>query len=214
MSAPQYVTYDLWLAGKTNRSSWQMIIKRTIDIIIAIVGIVLTLPLFLYAAFRIMLSSKGPIIYKQERIGWRGKPFMIYKLRSMYLDAEDNGPLLASQQDARITPWGKIMRKWRIDELPQFINVLKGEMSLVGPRPERKYYIDQIIEQHPQYLQLLTVTPGLTSWGMIKFGYAENITEMVDRMQYDLNYLEQISFMFDLKILFYTFRILLNGKGK
>lgn len=193
---------------------WQRVCKRMIDIVSSVFALVLLSPVLLYAALRVRLSSKGSIIYKQERIGIFGKPFYIYKFRSMFQDAEETGPALSSKLDPRITDWGRFMRKWRIDELPQFVNILKGDMSLVGPRPERKYYIDIISQSHPHYKYLHKVKPGLTSWGMVQFGYAENVSEMIARMKYDLLYIENCSLALDIKIMLYTFMVLLQGRGK
>lgn len=194
--------------------SWQKNIKRFIDISIAFTGLVLLSPLLLFTAARTWFSSKGSIFFTQERIGYRGKPFTIYKFRSMVQTAEADGPMLSSSNDPRITHWGKTMRKWRLDELPQFWNIIKGEMSLVGPRPERKFYIDQIIQQHPEYKTLFKVKPGLSSWGMVKFGYASNVKEMIERMPYDIMYIENVSLGIDLKIMLHTLRTIFSGEGK
>jgi exopolysaccharide biosynthesis polyprenyl glycosylphosphotransferase len=193
---------------------WQRVCKRTLDIVVSLIALIVLSPLYLFAAMRVRLSSSGPIIYKQQRVGLYGKPFYIFKFRSMYLNAEDNGPALSSKEDPRITPWGKFMRKWRIDELPQFVNILIGDMSLVGPRPERKHFIDIISGTHPHYKYLHKVKPGITSWGMVQYGYAENVEEMLERMKYDLLYIENVSLALDVKIMLYTFMVLFQGRGK
>ncbi len=192
---------------------WQSIIKRLVDILISATGLLLCLPLLVLVALRVRLSSDGPILYKQERIGWKGQPFQMHKFRSMYINAEDSGPQLSHEHDKRITPWGKTMRKWRFDELPQLWNVLIGEMSVVGPRPERQHYIDLIMEQAPHYKHLLKVRPGITSWGQVKYGYASDVDQMIKRLKFDILYIENMSLGLDLKILLYTIKVLLQGRG-
>jgi exopolysaccharide biosynthesis polyprenyl glycosylphosphotransferase len=193
---------------------WQKFIKRGMDIFISLIALVCLSPILLLIAFFVKIDSKGPIFFLQDRIGLRGIPFKIIKFRSMRANAETSGPQLSSDSDDRRTKVGIFLRKTRLDELPQFLNVLLGQMSLVGPRPERQFFIDQIVAKAPIYKRLHRVKPGITSWGQIKYGYAEDVTEMIDRMKFDILYLENMSLGLDIKIMFNTALIMIQGRGK
>lgn len=193
---------------------WQQNVKLVLDKVFSLIVMVLLSPFFLYLAIRVRIGSPGKVIYSQERLGKGGKPFRIYKFRTMYVNAEHDGPKLSNIDDPRVTPYGRFMRKYRLDELPQFWNVLKGDMSLVGPRPERQHFVEQIVRLAPQYYLTQEVLPGITSWGMVKYGYADSVEKMVQRLEYDLIYLENQSLLIDLKILVFTLKPLLRGKGQ
>ncbi len=192
---------------------WQENLKHFFDIVISMLALTVFSPLCIFLIIGIKLTSKGPVFYSHERIGRYGKPFKIYKFRSMYVGAEKNGPELSSRNDNRITRFGRFMRKHRLDEIPNFYNVIKGEMSLVGPRPERKYFLDRITEKAPHYIHLLKVRPGITSWGQVKFGYAENVEQMIKRLKYDLIYIDNMSLYVDIKIIIYTLITIFKGRG-
>jgi exopolysaccharide biosynthesis polyprenyl glycosylphosphotransferase len=196
-----------------NFSSAEQNIKGFLDKVSSLLALLILSPLLGYIAFRVKRDSEGPVFFKQERIGYLGQPFTIYKFRTMYTDAEQNGPLLASDDDSRITSFGRIMRKYRLDELPQFWNVLKGDMSLVGPRPERKFFINEIVKIAPYYYLLHNVRPGITSLGMVKYGYAGSVDQMIERLEYDMLYYENMSLTLDLTILIYTIKTVITGKG-
>lgn len=188
-------------------------IKRTFDVSVSLILLIILLPVYGFLSLLVKKSSKGPIFYSQERIGLHKKPFKIYKFRTMVENAEENGPQLSSDKDSRITNVGKWMRKYRLDELPQFWNVLKGDMSIVGPRPEREFFINQIVKEAPYFQLVCQVRPGITSWGMVMYGYASNIDQMVERTRYDLIYLANMSLSVDFKILLYTLKTVIGGKG-
>ena len=188
-------------------------LKRSFDVLISLLLITAFSPLFLVIAIMVKSSSPGQVIFCQERIGWKQRPFIMYKFRTMVEGAEKNGPELSSKEDIRITKIGKFLRRYRLDELPQFWNVVKGDMSIVGPRPERRYYIEKIIKEAPYYALVCQVRPGITSWGMVKYGYASCVMQMVERTRYDLIYLSNMSLTLDLKILIYTVKTVISGKG-
>jgi exopolysaccharide biosynthesis polyprenyl glycosylphosphotransferase len=193
---------------------WEKKLKRISDLVISFIILVLTLPLNIFVALLIKLDSKGPVLFKQERIGMNNKKFKIYKFRSMYQDAEKNtGPVWSVKDDPRVTRVGKIIRKLRIDEIPQFFNVLKGEMSLVGPRPEREYFIEMLAQQLPYYKRRLKVRPGITGWAQVKHKYDESIEDVKVKLRYDLFYIENMSLRMDIKILARTILVVLFGKG-
>ena len=193
---------------------WQIVLKRLIDIFVALFVMVFGFPFFLVFMLTTKATSSGPIFFRQERVGFNGRIFKIIKFRSMVVGAELEGPALATNNDTRVTSWGRFMRKMRIDELPQFWNVFVGDMSLVGPRPERQFFIDQITHFAPEYRHLHKVRPGITSLGQVKYGYAENIDQMLERLKYDLLYMENMSIANDLRILYFTVITVLSGKGK
>lgn len=193
---------------------WQKVAKRVFDVLASIILLLITSPVLLFSAIMVKMNSDGPIFFRQKRVGLNGKCFMMIKFRSMRQDAEADGPQLSSENDARITKWGRIMRKYRLDELPQFLNVIRGQMSIVGPRPEREYFLAKIGEKAPHVRHIKKVKPGITSWGMVKYGYAENVDQMVQRLKYDIIYIENMNLFNDLKILIYTVLIVLQGRGK
>ncbi len=222
-------TYDLVVGGariqhlntiplvnitQLNMPDWEISVKRAFDACTAAVALVLLSPIIAVCAIAIKCTSEGPVFYRQERIGLHKRPFKIIKLRSMYINSEDDKPQLSAKDDKRITPIGRVMRKYRIDEIPQFWNILVGDMSLVGPRPERQFFIDQIAQRAPYYCLVYKLRPGLTSWGPIKVGYTDTLDKMVERLNYDIVYIENMSLLMDLKIMVYTIGVVLGGKGQ
>ncbi|MGD0756573.1 MAG: sugar transferase [Bacteroidales bacterium] len=188
-------------------------LKTLIDYFVTLLSLILLIPVIAILSVLVKMSGKGPVIYSQKRIGRSGKPFDIYKFRTMHYETDKGTTLLSDKGDKRITRLGRFMRKHKFDEIPNLINVLKGEMSLIGPRPEQQFYIDQIVRIEPRYRQLQILKPGITSWGQVKYGYASNVDEMIKRFEYDLFYLENRSLWFDLKIAFYTLAIIFKGQG-
>jgi len=193
----------------------ELCIKRAFDIVASAIGLVVLSPLMALIALQVKCSSKGPVIYSQKRIGLYGFPFYIYKFRTMVDQAEADGiPQVTQDNDPRITGVGRWLRKYRLDELPQLWNILRGDMSIVGPRPERPYFIDQIMKEAPYYCLLYKVRPGLTSWGPIRVGYTDTMEKMIERLNSDIVYVENMSLLLDAKILFFTIGVILDGKGK
>jgi len=198
---------------KVRRTTVSERIRQFFDVLFSLVALIILSPVILTLSVFIKLSGKGPVIYSQDRIGKYGKPFVIYKFRSMKYDAETGAPMLSGVNEERITRIGKYLRRYRIDEIPNFINVIKGDMSVVGPRPERQFFIDQIVLRNPEFNDLLRIKPGITSWGQVKYGYASNVDEMLERLEYDLYYIKNRSLLFDVKILLYTIGTILKGRG-
>lgn len=206
-------TSPLVSLSATPMRDWEACVKRFFDIVVSAVSLVVLLPLFLFFAIRIKLNSTGPVFFRQERIGRFSRPFKIMKFRTMYVDAEKGTPQLSNASDSRVTSVGRVLRKYRLDELPQFWNILKGEMSIVGPRPERAYYIKKITEVAPYYCLIYKIRPGLTSWGPIRVGYTDTVEKMIERLNYDIIYMENMSLSTDVKILLYTIEVIFKGKG-
>ena len=193
----------------------ELCIKRAFDIVSSAIALLLLSPVFAFIALQVKLSSRGPVIYRQKRIGMYGIPFDIYKFRTMIDEAEADGiPHLTSDNDPRITSVGRRLRKYRLDELPQLWNILLGEMSIVGPRPERPYFVEQIMSEAPYYCLIYKVRPGLTSWGPIRVGYTDTMEKMIERLNCDIVYVENMSLLLDLKIMFFTIGVILDGKGQ
>lgn len=200
--------------SRANISPLSANVKRTIDVIISSVALLLCAPVFAWIALKIKRFDGGPVFFRQERMGYRNRPFRIIKFRTMEVSNRPEPPLLTCDDDPRVTRPGRFLRKYRLDELPQFVNVLKGEMSLVGPRPEQSFYAAQIAARVPNYHKIYQVRPGITSWGMVRYGYASTVDEMLERLRYDMIYLENISLITDLKILLHTINTVISGHGK
>jgi len=210
---PDYITNNTSIKSKTEKPALPELLRQFTNVLFSIIALIILSPVIIILAILIRISGKGPVIYSQDRIGRNGKPFVIFKFRSMIYNAETGNPRLSGINEERITRIGKFLRKYRIDEIPNFINVIKCDMAIVGPRPERKFFIDQIVERNPDFTKLLNVKPGITSWGQVKYGYASNVDEMLERLDYDLHYIKNRSLWFDIKILLYTIVTILKGKG-
>ena len=198
------------ITSKTNL--WEDYFKRLTDIMLSIITLVVTSPVSLFLSIMIKLSDTGPVLFRQERIGKDGIPFIMLKFRTMYRNAETNGPMLSNPFDSRVTPVGRFMRRHKLDELPNFINVIRGEMSIVGPRPEREFYLNKLRNLNPDTDLLLNVKPGITCIGQVKFGYATNMTEMAERLLYELEYVKSRSFGLDMLVMWQTLLLLLRGR--
>ena len=210
---PDYIKNNTRTKGETDKPPSSEPLRQFFDVLFSIVALIILSPGIIILAILIRISGKGPVIYSQDRIGKYGKPFVIYKFRSMIYNAETGNPQLSGIYEERITRIGKFIRKYRVDEIPNFINVIKCDMSIVGPRPERQFFIEQILERNPDFSKLLKVKPGITSWGQVKYGYATNVDEMLERLDYDLYYIKNRSLWFDIKIFLYTIITILKGKG-
>jgi lipopolysaccharide/colanic/teichoic acid biosynthesis glycosyltransferase len=195
-------------------SDYELCMKRACDVLFSAAALLILSPIYIVLYILVWSSSEGPAIYRQERIGLHGRAFQILKFRTMTIHAEGDTPQLSADDDPRITTVGKFLRKYRLDELPQMWNILRGDMSIVGPRPERRYFIEQIEKQAPYYCLLYKIRPGLTSWGPIKVGYTDTLDKMIRRLNYDIVYMENMSIRLDIKILFHTIGVILDGKGK
>lgn len=211
---PELSGNPLVMITEHKASDSELCIKRAFDLVTAAIVMVVLSPLYLLLWILVYCSSKGPAFYSQQRIGLHGKPFDIYKFRTMVQHAEEDVPQLSTDDDPRVTKVGKFMRKYRLDELPQMWNILRGDMSIVGPRPEREFFIRQIVEKAPYYCLLYKIRPGMTSWGPIRVGYTDTLQKMIDRLNYDIVYMENMSIRLDIKILFFTIGVILDGKGK
>ncbi len=194
-------------------SVWGRIVKRLFDIVCSSIGMICLSPVYLVVYIALRRQGDGPVIYRQERIGYKGKPFYILKYRTMVVNSEsDDAPVLASKGDERLTPVGKFLREHHLDELPQLLNVFRGEMSFVGPRPERKYFIDKIKERNPNYDYIYLMRPGLTSMATLYNGYTDTMEKMLKRLDMDLEYLQNRSLLLDIKIIIKTVLYIVSGK--